>query len=162
MEFEPEKETFLQKIAFPCMGIAIFGPMAISVGIGYLIMNFFGRIDSLNQTFEKPIAALSLNDLLSAVGTLTIMFCFAWVGKTIGSSAMDATSDWFQEKEKSAMALTDEDIRVFECPQCKKSNTYRPGRGPDRSGKFTWICSTPDCGRERSENSLAREIHRKD
>ena len=94
--------------------------------VAYLVMNFFGRIDSLNQIFEKPIGLLSLNDLLSAFGTLTVMFCFIWVGKTIGSETMNATSEWFEEKERSAMAVTEEDTRVFECPQCEESNTYRP------------------------------------
>ena len=58
------------------------------------------------------------------------------------------------------MAVTEEDTRVFECPQCEESNTYRPFHGPDRYGKWTYKCEKS--GRTCTENRLAREIHRKD
>jgi hypothetical protein len=162
VEFEPKKETLLQKLAFPSVALALFLPMVGGVGIGYLLLSFFGKIDALNQVFEKPIAALTLNDLLGAFGTICILLFFGWFGKFAGTAAMNATTEWFEEKELSAMPLTDEDIRVYECPRCNKMNTYRHSRGPDRYGQSTYKCSTPDCEREVNEKSLASEIHRKD
>ncbi|TMA85048.1 MAG: hypothetical protein E6J74_33515 [Deltaproteobacteria bacterium] len=162
MEFETEKTTLLQKIAFPCMAIAMFAPMAVGFGIGYVVLNFFGKWDAVNEIWQRPISSLSLNDISTVLVSGCVMFVTVWIGKEIGARAMDATEDWFSEKELSAMALTDEDIWVYECPRCKKSNTYRLFAGPDQYGGNAYKCSTPDCDREVSEKSLAREIHRKD
>ena len=102
MEFEREKETFLQKIAFPCVAIAGLAPMVVGAGVGYFALDFFGRVDLVNTIWQKPMASLSLNDLMTVASTFVWGFLAVWIGKEVGLRAIQATSDWFEEKEKSA------------------------------------------------------------
>lgn len=148
-----------ETVGFGCMIVACIGPIVLAAGVGYVVLDYFEKWDAINRIFERPIASLSLNDVLIIFGSYSVLIGCGWVGKIIGIDAMHATQSWFLEKEKSPMPPTREDIQVYECPQCHKTGTYRPA-GTDTSKQTVYECSK--CGRKVGEKSLERDLRRRD
>ncbi len=60
------------------------------------------------------------------------------------------------------MSLTAEDLRVYKCPKCKKTGTYKDAGIDNATKQRVYECSNPKCGRKVGGKSLERDLRKKD
>ena len=81
------------------MAVVFFGMLFLGYSTGVFVASILGVWDKFNGAFDKPLASLTLNDLVAILGGGSIVFLGAWVGKVVGIDMMHAVEQWFIARE---------------------------------------------------------------
>jgi len=102
-EMRPGESAMSQEtrdtVALASMAVVCFGMLFLGIATGVFVASILGVWDKFNGAFDKPLASLTLNDLLAILGGGSIVFLGGWVGKVVGIDMMHDVEQWFIARE---------------------------------------------------------------